>query len=247
MKSRYRLIALDMDGTVLDEEKRISSRNKEAIRAAVDAGIIVMFATGRGYMSAMPYVRELHLQSPLITVNGSEIWLGPGKLYKRHLMEHETILRLRQLALENDVWYWAYTVEGVVNRENWEENTSTDWLKFGFYTEEPDKLKTIRETVTQLGSFEITNSHPYNIELNPKGVSKAEGLREICKQLGIGMHETVTVGDSLNDLEMIRASGLGVAMENAQETVKQEADWITKSNEEDGVAEVILNKVLNQK
>lgn len=245
MKAAYKLIALDMDGTVLDDQSKISERNKKAIHAAIEAGVIVMFATGRGYGSAMPYVRELNLQSPLITVNGSEVWITPDKLLRRRLMDHESIVELRRIALEHDVWYWAYSVEGVVNRENWDENTCTEWLKFGYYTEDEDKLAAIQNIVSKWGQFEMTNSHPCNIELNPKGINKADGLRELCQQLGIGMHETVAVGDSLNDLEMIRASGLGVAMGNAQEAVKKEADWITASNEQDGVADVIMDKVLS--
>lgn len=92
----------------------------------------------------------------------------------------------------------------------------------------------------------MTNSHPCNIELNPKGVSKASGLKEVCRRLGIDMSEVVAVGDSLNDLAMIREAGLGVAMGNAQEEVKKAADWTTVTNEEDGVAEVIFKKVLGE-
>lgn len=248
--SPYKLIALDMDGTVLNEDKEISTENRHWMLEAEKAGVTVMFSTGRGRQSAAPYIEELGLQSPLVAVNGSEVWKAPGELHRRELMPAEWVNAMRRMALDYDVWYWAYAVEGIYNRENWpstdEEEAKLRWLKFGFYSENEVKLPEIRRTLESWGTLEITNSHPCNIELNPKGVSKASGLQEVCRLLGISMSEVIAVGDSVNDLSMIREAGLGVAMGNAQDRIKQAADAVTATNEEDGVAQVIRTYIFGE-
>jgi HAD superfamily hydrolase (TIGR01484 family) len=243
----YKLVALDMDGTLLTEEKTISPENRKWIHKAIDAGVTVMFATGRGVQSVEPYVEELNLQSPMISVNGGEVWKAPNVLHKRHLMELDWIRKLHQLAKQYDVWYWAYAVEGLYNKDKWiDDMDGLNWLKFGFYTEEAHKLSAIREIVTPWDVLEITNSHPDNMELNPKGVSKASGMMEVCNLQGIRMDEVIAMGDSLNDLLMIKAAGLGVAMGNAQAEVKLAADVVTATNEEDGVAQIIRRYVFGE-
>ncbi|WP_438446646.1 Cof-type HAD-IIB family hydrolase [Gorillibacterium sp. sgz5001074] len=237
------MLALDMDGTLLNEEKEISGENRRWIGEASRAGIAVMFSTGRGRQSALPYAEQLGLETPMVLVNGSEVWRTPNELYKRTLMPLDWIRTMRKMALDYDVWYWAYAVQGIFNRENWpktpEAEEAMGWLKFGYYSENPVKLPAIRKTLEGWGTLEITNSHPFNIELNPLGISKASGLRDVCEFLGLEMSQVIAMGDSENDLSMIREAGLGVAMGNAQDEVKAEADAVTATNDEDGVARVI--------
>ncbi|MFD7520663.1 Cof-type HAD-IIB family hydrolase [Paenibacillus chitinolyticus] len=244
--SQYKLVALDMDGTLLNEEKQVSPANREAIYAALEAGVTVIFSTGRGVQSALPYAEELKLQTPIVSVNGSEIWKAPHDLLKRTLLDLDLVRRMYDLAIEHDTWYWAYSVEGMYNRDNWAEDiTKPEWLKFGFYTENKESLEIIRGELARWGELEITNSHPDNLELNPKGISKASGIEEVCKLLGIEMSQVIAMGDSENDIAMIRAAGLGVAMGNAQDGVKRIADLVTVTNDEDGVAKIIQEYVLN--
>lgn len=245
----YRLIALDMDGTLLNEEKEISQENKKWIAEARKAGVTVMFSTGRGRQSTMNYVEELALNSPLVLVNGSEVWESPDTLLKRTEMPVDWVRTFRQMALDYDVWYWAYTVEGVLNRDNWpaqaESEAELTWLKFGFYTENDRKRAALRSALEARGDLSITNSHPCNIELNPIGADKASGVRQVCGLLGIDMSQVIAMGDSFNDLSMIREAGLGVAMGNAQEEIKAQADVVASTNEEDGVAEMIRKYIFH--
>ncbi|WP_262360921.1 Cof-type HAD-IIB family hydrolase [Gorillibacterium timonense] len=237
---RYKLIALDMDGTVLNEESQISPENRKWMERAIEHGVPVMFATGRGLQSVQPYVQELGLASPMVAANGSEVWEAPGRLKTRHLMEVEWIHEMVELAKKHDSWFWGYAVEGLFNKERWlDDPGSVEWLKFGFYLEDAEVLAKIYAELEQTGRYELTNSHPFNIEVNPHGVSKESGMREVCDMLGITMDEVIAMGDSLNDLKMIRAAGLGIAMGNAQEEVKAAADYITALNTEDGVARAI--------
>ncbi|PZD94367.1 phosphoglycolate phosphatase [Paenibacillus sambharensis] len=244
----YRLIALDMDGTVLNDRQEISRENAEWIHRAMEAGITVCFSTGRGFESAVPYADQLGLATPMITVNGSEIWHQPHVLHKRTLMNAAMIKRLHELAMQSDVWFWAYAVEGLYNRERWikpaDNYEGQHWLKFGYYTENDTLREGILAEISEWGGLEITNSSPWNIELNPAGVSKAAALEELCGLLGITMQQVVAMGDSLNDLAMIRAAGLGVAMGNGQDAVKAEADFVTLTNDEHGVAHAIEHIVM---
>ncbi|GIP31160.1 HAD family hydrolase [Paenibacillus sp. J2TS4] len=241
---KYKLIALDMDGTFLTNEQTISEENRKWVHKAIDAGVTVMFSTGRGVQNIFPYVEDLGLQSPLVAVNGSEVWKSPDELLKRHVMEMEWIRQLYQMALDYDVWYWGYSVGGLYNKDKWAAKPEEEqWLKFGVFTEDHVKLKEIRSRLEDWGVLEITNSHVSNLELNPLGISKASGIMEVCNLLGLKMEEVIGMGDSLNDLQMIHQVGLGVAMENAQEELKKAADVITDTNQADGVAKAIQKYV----
>ncbi|PZE21284.1 Cof-type HAD-IIB family hydrolase [Paenibacillus xerothermodurans] len=241
----YRLIALDMDGTLLTEDKTVSKENRAALEAAAAAGVTVMLATGRGIQNVMPYLEELELNSPIVTVNGSEVWASPGTLHHRTLMDSKLIRDMHSIAEEYDTWYWAYAVGDIFNKDKWVDSYDNhQWLKFGYYYEDAERLRAIRDKLAAWDLFEVTNSHPFNIELNPKGVNKASGIRQVCELLGIDMSQVIAMGDSLNDESMIRAAGLGVAMGNAQDEVKRFADVVTATNEEHGVARIIEQYIL---
>lgn len=245
--TKYRLLTLDLDGTLLDENHGISPENEKWVRRAVDAGITVCVSTGRGFVSAVPYAEQLGLKTPMITANGGEIWREPHVIHRRTLMDADKIVRLRELALsEKDAWYWAYSTRGMHNKEKWidDDPFGYEWLKFGYYTEDKDQLDRLLAEIRKWEGLTISNSSPFNIEINQQGVSKATAVEEVCRLLGIGLHEAVAVGDSLNDIEAIRVCGLGAAMGNAQDEVKAAADVVTSSNLEDGVAHLIENYIL---
>lgn len=249
-QSQFRLIASDMDGTLLNGDNEVSLENRKWIQEARKAGVAFVLSTGRGRQSVLSYVEELGLDGPMVLVNGSEIWTAPDKLYRRITMPVELIREMRSLALAYDVWYWGYTVDGVLNRESWPSSPKREeeltWLKFGIYTENPDKLPAIRRTLDDWGVLEVTNSHPCNIEMNPKGANKGYGVSMVCRLLGLEMSQAIAVGDSFNDLSMIRQAGLGVAIGNAQEEIKAAADVVAPANEEDGVAWIIKKYIFGQ-
>lgn len=119
-----------------------------------------------------------------------------------------------------------------------------EWLKFGYNTENDEIRHQILLKLQDMGGLEISNSSMTNLEINPAGISKASGITEVCDLLGITLEQVVAVGDSLNDLAVIQAVGLGVAMGNAQDTVKEAADVVVASNNDDGIVEVIRDYVL---
>ncbi|GFR39306.1 5-amino-6-(5-phospho-D-ribitylamino)uracil phosphatase YcsE [Insulibacter thermoxylanivorax] len=244
--TRYKMIALDMDGTLLNEQSQISAANLQVIRECSQLGVTVCLSTGRGIYNVSPYIDEIQIELPIVAANGSEVWEHREKLITRITMDADLVEELRNWALQHDVWYWGSTTEQVFNKDTWSEDPYAEqWLKFGVYTENVELLTELRQRAEDMGRFEITNSHPYNLEFNPRGVNKAAGLAILCERLGYEMSQIIAVGDSLNDLAMIREAGLGIAMGNAQDEVKEAADMVTLSNNEDGVAHILRQVVLS--
>jgi hydroxymethylpyrimidine pyrophosphatase-like HAD family hydrolase len=239
------MIATDMDGTLLNSESALSEATVQTLREAQAAGIHVCLATGRAMRSARPFAEQIGLKGPYVFVNGSEVWLDDATMMRRVTMPIEDVQWLRALAIEAGIWYWGYALDGVYNIERWHpDETAATWLKFGFMSDDLEVLAHIREQAAALGRFEISNSDVDNLEMNPVGIHKASGLELVCNQLGISMDQVIAFGDSQNDSKMLQAVGIGVAMGNAQESVKSIADAVTLTNDEDGVAAYIRAHVL---
>lgn len=244
MKS-IKLIALDMDGTLLNRDLEVSRANREAIHLAQQRGVHVVLSTGRFIASTREYARSLRLTSYLVTSNGAEVWDASGKLWHRRGLPPELVEWMYRMGQKYRTRVWGATAERV-----WDGGAipgsvhDHKWLKFGFDTEKDDVRNTIWEKLVETGELEVSNSTPTNIEVNARGVNKAAALETVCRQLNFSMDDVLAVGDSLNDVAMIRSAGIGVAMGNAQERVREAADWVTGTNEEDGVAKAIHRWVL---
>ncbi|WP_274362887.1 Cof-type HAD-IIB family hydrolase [Paenibacillus thermotolerans] len=247
--ARFKLIALDMDGTLLNRKQEISEQNRIWIQAALEAGVKVILATSRPINGVIEHAKALNLHLPVIVSNGSEVWKSPYELHSRHEMNEDTKRRMTEVLrkYERQIQFWVQIAGGQFDYEHWDPISALDmkWLQVAIRTEHAALLKDIYEEVRSWRMLEISNSHITNIECNPLGRTKGSGLAEVCGLLGFDLNEAIAVGDSLNDVSMIRAAGLGVAMGNAQERVKQSADETTLTNEEDGVAEVIKRYFFN--
>ncbi|WP_141434245.1 Cof-type HAD-IIB family hydrolase [Bacillus sp. 03113] len=239
-----KLIALDMDGTVLNEEQEISLENRKAIKEAIDQGVHVVISTGRSLKTLQKYLDTLELSSYLVTVNGSEIWDDTGVLMERSIVQNDLIQWMWELSKLHETNFWAISTEQVWHNELPTDLSTSEWLKFGFHIDDDQVRETVKKQLVENGLLEISNSSPFNLEVNPLGINKAKGLEAVCKKLNLTMENVMAVGDSLNDIAMIREAGLGVAMGNAQDIVKETADDITASNVEDGVAKAIRKWVL---
>lgn len=244
-KQDIKLIALDMDGTLLNSELEISEANKNAIEKALEQGVGVMLATGRWLEFCYPYAEALNLDTYLVTVNGGEIWTSSKALVERHVHEQALMEKMWQLGNGLHVDMWCVATDRIYEiGTDPEDFYAHEWLKIGFYSEDKKKLDLIQKELSNYDELELTNSLPTNIEVNPLGVNKANGLVRVCKELGITMDEVMAVGDSLNDIKMIEQAGFGVAMGNAQDAIKDVADAVTDSNDADGVAKAIERYIL---
>ncbi|MUV39033.1 5-amino-6-(5-phospho-D-ribitylamino)uracil phosphatase [Lentibacillus sp. JNUCC-1] len=244
--SDIKLIALDMDGTLLNTAEEISAYTKEVIGEALDLGVHVVLSTGRALPTCYPYAETLGLKSYLVTVNGGEIWTMEKQLVERHLLEPDLVENIYRLALRKELKTWMITTEKVYFNERPEDFHAHEWLKLGGHTLDEASLESFIKEVSHYEGLELTNSLPINVEINPKGVSKASALKRVCRELGFTMDEVMAVGDSLNDMKMIQEAGLGVAMKNGQEAIKKAADYMTDTNNQDGVAKAIETFVLKR-
>lgn len=245
--ANYKLLALDLDGTLLTEEKKITETAKRYIHEAVEQGVTVIFSTGRGIQTTDHLWKEVGLESPMVLLNGAELWKGPGEVVERHVIPKEDIIRLHQLAVDHDAWFWGYSEEALTRKSEWtDEMFERDWMKFGIRHDDLEVIGPLREAVESWGNLEVTRSAAVNMEVSCKGISKLSGVRKVCDWLGIELSEVMAIGDNMNDAKLIRAAGLGVAMGNADEELKRIADENTDTNEQDGVAKAISEYLLGR-
>ncbi|MFP3666154.1 Cof-type HAD-IIB family hydrolase [Priestia aryabhattai] len=243
-KKEFKLIALDMDGTLLNNQQEISEENRAAIAKAQEQGVHVVLSTGRSLLTCREYAQSLQLSSYLITVNGSEIWDESGQLVERKLIDASHIEKMWNLTQNHKLNFWAVTTDKVWRDEFPEDIASQEWLKFGYDIPDDALREEVLKQIAGISDFEISNSSLTNLEINALGINKAKGIMTVCDRLGISMDEVIAMGDSLNDMAMIEAAGCGIAMGNAQEAVKEAADWVTDTNVNSGVAKAISHWVL---
>ncbi|MDR4886715.1 Cof-type HAD-IIB family hydrolase [Fredinandcohnia sp. QZ13] len=240
----YRLLALDLDGTTLNDNKEISFPTKYWVKQAVENGVIVSIATGRGRQTAEAFRKELSLSSPMVFLNGAEIWKTPADLFERHYLKTQDIFRLHRLATQTDSWFWGFTVDRFIRKPDWQDEDVNDrWMKFGLLNNNVTLIKELKLELESWGHLEITQSAENNLEISAKGITKEYGIRKVCSLLDIELENVMAIGDSFNDLQLLTSVGLGVAMENASDEVKRAADKITSSNEKDGVARAICQYI----
>jgi len=238
-----KLIALDMDGTLLNEKQEISEGNRQAIYKAREKGVTVILSTGRSILTCQEYAKSLNLLSYVITVNGSEIW-ERGQILERNPLQTELVQWMWELSQSYKTNYWATSTDHVWRNQIPECIANHQWLKFGFEIEDDEIRESVLKLLLNQSQLEISNSSPVNIEINAAGINKASAIVKVCERLNISMENVMAIGDSLNDIAMIQQSGLGIAMGNAQKAVKESADWVTASNIEDGVSEAIRYWIL---
>lgn len=243
--NKIKLIALDMDGTLLHDNGEVSNYTKQVIQRALQQDVKVVLSTGRPLPMCSSYAEQLQLTSYIITSNGAEVWTRENELLERHIMDPGLIEFLWELGNKHQFHMWYVAADNLFVDKNKPDNFfHYDWLKFGYGDLDESAKQFILSQLEDKRNIEITNSSPTNIEINKKGVNKASAIKSVCKQIGISMNEVMAVGDSLNDLKMIEQVGLGIAVANAQEVILDSADFVTDSNNDDGVAKAIERFVL---
>jgi hypothetical protein len=142
--------------------------------------------------------------------------------------------------VETGAAFWGYTTENFITAQDWSDDVlEQDWMKFGMKHENFAVVSDIQHEAENWGTLEIAQTGVNSLEISPKGITKESGVRSICDVLGIEMDEVMAIGDDLNDLQLIQAAGLGVAMGNAAYPIKNAADVLTDSNQQNGVANAI--------
>ncbi|ELJ8515558.1 HAD family phosphatase [Vibrio cholerae] len=261
----YKLIALDMDGTLLNSQKQISPRTKQAIAQARQQGIQVILASGRPLDGMRSKLEELHLTTEndyVLYYNGSMVAnVGTGEIIHQQIIDGKAAKRVATLAQEFGLNTHAFSqihglitpktsqyteVEASINGLNITEMDFTQLaddhpIIKAMIVGEPEKLT---QAIAQLPAqwreeFTVVQSAPFFLEFLNTGSNKGIGVQAIAEHLGIQASEVICMGDAENDHHMLQYAGLGIAMANAMEETKHIADHITLSNDHDGVAVAI--------
>ena len=271
----YEMIVLDLDGTLTNRDKIITPRTKADLMEAMERGKKVVQASGGPVYGVMPLARELKLAEYggyILAYNGGVILdCRTEEMVFSRMLPPESNHRIMQLALENRVDFLTYDGEVILtsNEENPYAKLESSinhlrlhqleidefFAKVNFpvpkfiMLDDGDYLAMVEPKVkAALGkNFSVYRSEPYFLEVLPQGVDKAKSLERLLEVLGLSREQMIACGDGYNDLSMIRFAGLGVAMENAVLPVRKEADYITASNNEDGVGLVVEKFMLKGK
>lgn len=257
---QYNLVVSDMDGTLLRDDKTISTRTVQAVRAFEAAGGSFTIATGRGVAAMARYIEQLRTRTPLILLNGC---LGYDPVSGQDIFRHEiaptAIEAVWPILLEHKLDIVVHgprrgfirgmneviaehlredgiTVDEVPAMSPASLSSVVKILTIG----DPPVLDQAEAAIRATGvAVQTVRSYPTYLEVLPSTGGKGNGLTTLLQHLGIPVERSLAVGDFLNDLEIVQTAGLGVAMANAHPGLKAVADWETLSNMEDGVAAIL--------
>ena len=261
----YEIIVLDLDGTLTNKDKIITPRTKEALMKMQKMGKRVVLASGRPTKGVRHLADELELGNYggyVLSYNGGMIidWSTGETVFSR-LLPTESNRTIIGLAEEHQVDILTYEGEDIITEtpedpyarlesqvnsmEIRKVSSLADYVDFAvpkyLMLEDGDYLAVVEPRVkAALGkNFSVYRSEPYFLEILPRGIDKAQSLERLLETLGLGRESMIACGDGYNDLSMIKFAGLGVAMENGVLPVRKAADYITASNNEDGVGLVV--------
>jgi len=270
----YKLIAIDMDGTLLTEDKKITTKTKDAIKMASNLGVKIVLTTGRPIQGIKQSLEELNLTNKddyVIALNGAFICRNDDYSI---LSSNETLTGKDLKYIYNKVkalktYFHAFTKdEDLVDKkskfsiaEEMRINLKVRVVNFLGEIKDDDEIlkvvleeeKNVLDEITDkipkelFEKYTVIRSVDFMLEFMKKGCNKASGIEKLAQYLGISREEIIAIGDAGNDKEMIKYAGLGVAMANAEDEIKNMADFITKSNEEDGVSCVIDKFILSKR
>lgn len=275
----YKLICIDVDGTLLNSRHKLTDRTKAVLNQAHQQGVHIVVCTGRMYTDAEYFSNLIGVKSPVIASNGAfikekdreevifkdslgrELSLNLLNIFQRHQITPyfctpdkfyygniifklfylgTKLLRTRSNSIE---------MEYISSWQKWQrvvELEQDNLVKCEIIYRNNASVEALQRELHDIEQLEIVNSSKHNIEITRKGVSKGKAVAILASMYNISREEIITIGDSENDISMIEYAGLGIAMGNALDSVKQKADYITDSNDNEGVAEAINRFVLGK-
>lgn len=267
----YKMLVLDLDGTLISSSGRITETDKTAVRAAEGAGVKIVIASARPYPAVAGVLAELALADPyVIAGSGASVWrAADSSKFFGYLMTPKQVrdcvdFALRHgydcLAVKDDGNYYtrefgasaafygeAFGMKGFI--VDFEKDDCADCCKVMVFTEpEPEIVSDCMERMTRaFPEYGVSKTWINILEFYPSHeIKKEKAMAHLASLLGVGLSETVAIGDDIVDIGMIRSAGLGVAMANAGEAVKAAADFVTLGNDEGGVAHVIHTRILGR-
>lgn len=260
-----KLLALDLDGTLTNSQKTISPRTLQTLMEAQRQGVRIILASGRPVCGQRHLAEELHLAEHngyMLAFNGGIVMeYATKRIIDSTTIPHHLLPAIIDMATSHGFDLLSYQSDVM-----WANNAKNEYIQYAarinrmelreakelkaalvnpvpkcIIVGEPTRLQVFEEEMKRsLGcELNIVRSEPFFLEVMPQGIDKAKRLELLLQHIGAEREELVACGDGYNDLSMIRYAGIGVAMGNAQQGVKDAADYIAPTNDEDGVADVV--------
>lgn len=269
----YKLVAIDIDGTLLDDQDILTRKVKASLVKAVEKGVLVVLCSGRSPLTLGVVMKEFSFDMPFACFHGGLVIKGKSGdvLFEKPLVKDD-VVKIYAEGKKRDTMINIWTIDGTLAVNKMTERTKK-YQRKTHYKQDPiiiedhpeffdenkiakmmwyDDVDKIEEYLPQAREFltgaetSAETSLPYFLEFTNKEANKANAIKHVCDNFGIEHSETIAIGDGLNDLSMVEYASLGVAMGNAHETLKRAADYIAPSNNEDGVAYVLNKFVLGE-
>lgn len=270
--SRYKLIAFDMDGTLLNSQKQIDKETLRAIRMAAEAGKTVALSTGRCIPELREYMGNIPGLEYIIGDSGAYIYeISTGKVIFKKSIAPEIIQSIFNRTEGMDILFQIHSDDAIVEKDkqakmehyqigvyrklfdevmlkvdNIREYYKTyhpQVYKFNLFSPDIEQRKQLENMFIRL-PIKMCYSEKTALECSPVEISKGTGLQKLCDYLGIPLRDTIAVGDADNDLDILRTAGLSVAMENGNDNVKKMAKVIVSDNDHGGCREAIEKYLL---
>lgn len=276
---KYKLVCIDMDGTLLGKKHHISQENIDALRKAHEMGVIIAICTGRLFYSAMQYSSVLNICGPIIASNGTYIRQRGSEevIHKNPLSTEEVSIIYNVLEKNNINFYYVNTFDTAMSKHEFPKDhayvIANEKFKFekkinlvvdedilrhvkehngnvlkviAIEKEDHEKLIKVKEELRSLDMFEVVSSGEDNVEIMKKGSSKGEAVKILAQKLNIKREEIICIGDNENDISMIKFAGLGIAVANGIDELKRQANYVTDTNMNSGVAKAIHKFILKK-
>lgn len=260
-----KLIATDIDGTLVSSQGIITERSLRAIRAAREKGIAVAIATGRFPENAFLLLEDYGLRLPIIGVNGARVVDESLRDISSHPMDPEAVRGTVDALMNAGSDFFIFGDHAIctatAQRKHHSELSQGDRIRqlgfhyyhgkeevnelvqrhavYKFFVCDNVPLSVVREGLAAVPGIDLTQSWFNNIEIMPKGVDKGRGVLDMARSLGLSMDQVMTLGDQGNDIPMLKTAGFGVAMGNASEETKRAARFVTASYAEEGFAKAL--------
>lgn len=290
----YKLIAIDLDGTLLNSYGQISTKNKNAIKKAKENRIEVIIASGRHITSVKSFAKEINSENYSICGNGAILYdMKNDEILYNKFIDKEKILEIIEVCEQNSIYYNIYTETEILTRTiaysalfykqenekkdskyqtnirvvedlyNFVKNDNTNnYIKVTIYDDNLSIFNRIIQKLRQIEDIDVldvghmsrkmikVNNEDvelkyYYTEITKNDVNKWNAIKVLMNKLNISQDEVATIGDNINDKEMLENAGLGVVMENSAEYVKEFGNVVVKNNDSDGVAQAIEKYIIS--
>jgi len=262
-----KLIVADLDGTLI-HSKGFSKETLKTVRKLQDQGFIFTVATGRHIITAKDYIKELNIKYPVIYSNGAYIYDHKNqKVIHEALIDNLTALKTMEVCRKHHLDFIVYTVDHVyadqkardkliakigkydievLNENELKSCVSHGVIKILVFDDDIERIKEARNILSQIQGVYLLQSSKSYLDIGHHSVNKGSALSILARYLNVSLKDTMAIGDQENDIKMIQVAGKGVAMGDGNPLLKEQADFITKSFDEDGFSYAVDNIILKQ-